>query len=111
MDGDNEVEQDYVLAHGQDPDEEEDLAESQWNGPEPMGDDEEEGGVEGEDIIPIEPDLEWYLSLYEITDAQRVSLLRTYASYLVSKGRTGIHKPGPPSDLAKQSRRQGRWAQ
>jgi len=111
MDGDNEVEQDYVLAHGQDPYEEEDLAASGWSNREPVGEDQEGEDMEEDDILPVEPDVEWYLSLYDITDAQRVSLLRTYASYLVSKGKSGVHKPGPPSDLAKQARRQGRWAQ
>jgi hypothetical protein len=110
MDQDEEVCEQLVLARGQDPDVEEDQAfygssGSQEEDPEP-----EQDAMDEEDVLPPEPDVEWYLSLYDITDAARVSICRTYASYLVARGKTGIHKPGPPSDLKKKAMDQGRWS-
>jgi len=101
MDGD-EAQQNIIFSHAQDPNEEEDAAfGASFSDPE--GDE----GVDcyeemEEDDFPIEPDLDWYLSLYELTDSQKVALCRTYASHLVAKGKTGIHRPGPPSGLKKK---------
>lgn len=49
----------------------------------------------GEVELPEEPDLEWYLDHYDLGDPQKVSICRTYASYLVAKGNSGRMRPGP----------------
>lgn len=104
----NEGEDEVELAHAQDPDVEEDRAFGSWG--EGYSDQEVDDPMDEEDAIPAEPDIEWYLSLYDIPDATRVSICRTYASYLVAKGKTGVHKPGPPSTLKKKAMAEGRWS-
>lgn len=41
------------------------------------------------------PDLDGYLSCFALPVRDRVLLCRSYASYLVAKGQTGIRRPGP----------------
>lgn len=68
----------------------------------------EDEEVEGDEAcVPLEPDLDWYLSFYDLDDGAKVAVCRTYASYLVAKGRTGVTRPGPPSNLAKKQRSHG----
>lgn len=110
MEEDQGEEQELALACAQDPDLEEDAAFYGSAGSQEEGSGPEQDDMDEEDVLPSEPDLEWYLSLYDITDATRVSLCRTYASYLVACGKSGVHKPGPPSDLKKKSMSQGRWS-
>ena len=83
----------------QDPDLEEDEA---FRHHQPEGDEDDQGADMEQDEIPTEPDIEWYLSLYDITDSQKVAMCRTFASYLVAKGKSGVKARGPPSRLRKQ---------
>jgi len=110
MDEGKEQDEELILAHGQDPYEAEgSLSFSQGADHEGIEEEDDED-MDAEDVFPTDPDVEWYLNLYDLTDAQRVSICRTYASYLVAKGKSGVMQPGPPSELKKQARRQGRFA-
>ena len=87
------------MCHGQDPYVEEDEA---FHQNQPDQDEDDQGADMEQDEIPTEPDIEWYLSLYDITDSQKVAMCRTFASYLVAKGKSGVKARGPPSRLKKQ---------
>ena len=99
-------EEEEGFAHAQDPDAEEMRAYGLS-----LSDQEEVDCIEEmeEDDVPIEPDLDWYLSMYELTDSQKVALCRTYASFLVAKGRSGRLQPGPPSELKKKEMRRQKF--
>lgn len=92
---------DEEMCQGQNPDYEEDEA---FRHNQPQGDEDDEGADMEQDEIPTEPDIEWYLSLYDITDSQKVAMCRTFASYLVAKGKSGVKARGPPSRLQRQER-------
>lgn len=51
--------------------------------------------ADDEDLLDAGPDLGEYLGMWILTDAQKVALCRTYASYLVARGKTGSQRPGP----------------
>jgi len=51
--------------------------------------------ADDEALLDAGPDLGEYLSMWILSDAQKVALCRTYASYLVARGKTGNQRPGP----------------
>lgn len=51
--------------------------------------------IDSSEDWPAEPDLEWYFDHYDLDDARKVAISRTFASYLVAKGSSGRMRPGP----------------
>lgn len=53
----------------------------------------------------IRPDLALYLEGYTLTNQDKIALLRTYANYLSSKSRVGLHRgPYKPRLIAKRGK-------